>query len=322
MQLEEEADDISQQLVVFFVNASIGTLGGWGAKAVLQACRKVGGEAQQRQANRQGDCNAALNLQRAGESKWRPPELCRWQHRAAAPAKGKDYPALGFKKLRDRATKAQAQQPDAQSYRTPPALIAKLTTGASRQSSLAQDSTGERAKRLLAAANAYLKVKRGQPQPSMAAVAQEHCVPYATLRRVIKRGGVIAKRGRPAALSAVEEEPLRDLVVRGQQQGVGVTKTALLAAVRTTQRVTERKGKVDPFKGKAPGKKWRQNGFHPPDKDNMLAAAAASMEGGKQQPAFEPWVPLTVDAALFYFKHEVVAEAAKKAAKASKRSCK
>ncbi|KAJ9504607.1 hypothetical protein QJQ45_030490 [Haematococcus lacustris] len=26
------------------------------------------------------DCNAALNLQRAGESKWRPLELCRWQH--------------------------------------------------------------------------------------------------------------------------------------------------------------------------------------------------------------------------------------------------
>ncbi|KAJ9510310.1 hypothetical protein QJQ45_015791 [Haematococcus lacustris] len=57
------------------------------------------------------DCNAALNLQRAGESKWRPLELCRWQHRGAAPAKGKEYPALGFEKLRDPAPKAQAQQP-------------------------------------------------------------------------------------------------------------------------------------------------------------------------------------------------------------------
>ncbi|KAJ9517810.1 hypothetical protein QJQ45_004156 [Haematococcus lacustris] len=47
------------------------------------------------------DCNAALNLQRAGESKWRPLELCRCQHRGAAPAKGKEYPTLGFKKLRD-----------------------------------------------------------------------------------------------------------------------------------------------------------------------------------------------------------------------------
>ncbi|KAJ9510015.1 hypothetical protein QJQ45_011645 [Haematococcus lacustris] len=57
------------------------------------------------------DCNAALNLQRAGESKWRPLELCRWQQRGRLPAQGKEYPALGFKKLRERAPKAQAQQP-------------------------------------------------------------------------------------------------------------------------------------------------------------------------------------------------------------------
>ncbi|KAJ9519056.1 hypothetical protein QJQ45_003530 [Haematococcus lacustris] len=60
------------------------------------------------------DCNAALNLQRAGESKWRPLELCRWQHRGRLPAQGKEYLALGFKKLRERAPKAQAQQPVAQ----------------------------------------------------------------------------------------------------------------------------------------------------------------------------------------------------------------
>ncbi|KAJ9521708.1 hypothetical protein QJQ45_015364 [Haematococcus lacustris] len=60
------------------------------------------------------DCNAALNLQRAGESKWCPLELCRWPHRGRHPAKGKEYPALGLKKLRDRAPKAQAQQPVAQ----------------------------------------------------------------------------------------------------------------------------------------------------------------------------------------------------------------
>ncbi|GFH07274.1 hypothetical protein HaLaN_02056 [Haematococcus lacustris] len=48
VQLEEEAAIQSQkrwrirkQLVVFFGNAGIGTRGGWGAKAVLQACRKV-----------------------------------------------------------------------------------------------------------------------------------------------------------------------------------------------------------------------------------------------------------------------------------------
>ncbi|KAJ9517417.1 hypothetical protein QJQ45_016794, partial [Haematococcus lacustris] len=60
------------------------------------------------------DCNAALNMQRAGESKWRPLELCRWPRRARLPAKGMEYPALGFKKRRDRAPKALAQQPVAQ----------------------------------------------------------------------------------------------------------------------------------------------------------------------------------------------------------------
>ncbi|KAJ9505451.1 hypothetical protein QJQ45_028709 [Haematococcus lacustris] len=47
-ELEEEAASVSQhqwgtrkQLVVFFGNAGIGTRGGWGANAVLQACRKV-----------------------------------------------------------------------------------------------------------------------------------------------------------------------------------------------------------------------------------------------------------------------------------------
>ncbi|KAJ9522124.1 hypothetical protein QJQ45_005152 [Haematococcus lacustris] len=180
MQLEEKAASVAQQqwgtrkqLVVFFGNAGIGTRGGWGAKAVLQACRKVvewpnsgkptdrvpgkvvtpceeeldsskptrpedwkpkPGHVQNRllrsawskrfetpvqrlmccpwlaQATPgdlgkwvDRDCNAALNLQRAGESKWRPLELCRWPQRARLPAQGKEYPALGFKKLRERA---------------------------------------------------------------------------------------------------------------------------------------------------------------------------------------------------------------------------
>ncbi|KAJ9519778.1 hypothetical protein QJQ45_013455 [Haematococcus lacustris] len=199
-ELEEEAADVSQQqwgtrkqLVVFFGNAGIGTRGGWGAKAVLQACRKVverpnsgkptdrvqgkvvtvdefrtsrvssamhspqpceaglgrskptrpddwkpePGQVQHRllrsawskrlEAPVRGlmwcpeldqatpgelgkwvdrDCNAALNLQRAGESKWRPLELCRWKDRGTAPAEGKEHPGLGSKKLRDRAPAA------------------------------------------------------------------------------------------------------------------------------------------------------------------------------------------------------------------------
>ncbi|KAJ9526598.1 hypothetical protein QJQ45_017641 [Haematococcus lacustris] len=57
------------------------------------------------------DCNAFLNLQQAGEAPWRPLELCRWKHRARVPAKGKEYPTLGFTKLREGAPKALAQQP-------------------------------------------------------------------------------------------------------------------------------------------------------------------------------------------------------------------
>ncbi|KAJ9514056.1 hypothetical protein QJQ45_021149, partial [Haematococcus lacustris] len=59
------------------------------------------------------DCNAALNMQRIGESRWRPLELCWWPDQAALPAKGKEYPGLGYKRLQDKPTKAQQQQPPA-----------------------------------------------------------------------------------------------------------------------------------------------------------------------------------------------------------------
>ncbi|KAJ9518561.1 hypothetical protein QJQ45_018536 [Haematococcus lacustris] len=45
------------------------------------------------------DCNAALNMQRIGESKWRPLELCWWPDQGALPAKGKEYPGLGYKRV-------------------------------------------------------------------------------------------------------------------------------------------------------------------------------------------------------------------------------
>ncbi|KAJ9524925.1 hypothetical protein QJQ45_005900 [Haematococcus lacustris] len=57
------------------------------------------------------DCNAALNMQRIGERRWRPLELCWWPKRTALPAKGKEYPDLGYKRLRDCPPKAQQQQP-------------------------------------------------------------------------------------------------------------------------------------------------------------------------------------------------------------------
>ncbi|KAJ9528578.1 hypothetical protein QJQ45_020439 [Haematococcus lacustris] len=59
------------------------------------------------------DCNAALNMQRIGESKWRPLELCYWPEQGKLPAKGKEYPGLGYKRVRDKPSKAQQhkQQP-------------------------------------------------------------------------------------------------------------------------------------------------------------------------------------------------------------------
>ncbi|KAJ9519183.1 hypothetical protein QJQ45_007739 [Haematococcus lacustris] len=48
------------------------------------------------------DCNAALNMQRIGKSKWHPLELSWWPEQGALPAKGKEYPGLGYKRLRDK----------------------------------------------------------------------------------------------------------------------------------------------------------------------------------------------------------------------------
>ncbi|GFH25743.1 hypothetical protein HaLaN_23754 [Haematococcus lacustris] len=50
-------------------------------------------------------------MQRIGESRWRPLELCYWPEQGALPAKGKEYPGLGYKRLRDKPPKAQEQQP-------------------------------------------------------------------------------------------------------------------------------------------------------------------------------------------------------------------
>ncbi|KAJ9518683.1 hypothetical protein QJQ45_018731, partial [Haematococcus lacustris] len=45
--------------------------------------------------------------QRIGESKWRPLELCWWSEQGKLPAKGKEYPGLGYKRVRDKPPKAQ-----------------------------------------------------------------------------------------------------------------------------------------------------------------------------------------------------------------------
>ncbi|GFH21841.1 uncharacterized protein HaLaN_19215 [Haematococcus lacustris] len=60
------------------------------------------------------DCNAALHMQRIWESRWRPLELCWWPEQGKLPAKGKEYPGLGYKRLRDKPPKAQQQPAAAQ----------------------------------------------------------------------------------------------------------------------------------------------------------------------------------------------------------------
>ncbi|KAJ9508011.1 hypothetical protein QJQ45_021346, partial [Haematococcus lacustris] len=74
------------------------------------------------------DCNAALNMQRIGESRWCPLELCWWPEQGALPAKGKEYPGLGYKRLRDKPPKAQQQQQPAEAH--------MLHTAATLQTSL------------------------------------------------------------------------------------------------------------------------------------------------------------------------------------------
>ncbi|KAJ9512342.1 hypothetical protein QJQ45_012886 [Haematococcus lacustris] len=64
------------------------------------------------------DCNAALNMQRIGKSRWRPLELCYWKDQGALPAKGKEYPGLGYKRLLDKPPKAQQQQQPAEAHIT------------------------------------------------------------------------------------------------------------------------------------------------------------------------------------------------------------
>ncbi|KAJ9515303.1 hypothetical protein QJQ45_006586 [Haematococcus lacustris] len=57
-----------------------------------------------------GDCNAAFNMKRIGESKCRPLELCWWPNQGSLPATGKEYPELGYKRLRLKPSKPQQQQ--------------------------------------------------------------------------------------------------------------------------------------------------------------------------------------------------------------------
>ncbi|KAJ9516464.1 hypothetical protein QJQ45_011185 [Haematococcus lacustris] len=59
-------------------------------------------------------------MQRIGESSWRPLELCYCPEQGKLPAKGKEYPGLGYKRLRDKPPKAQEQPAEAQLCVPPP----------------------------------------------------------------------------------------------------------------------------------------------------------------------------------------------------------
>ncbi|GFH13383.1 uncharacterized protein HaLaN_09258, partial [Haematococcus lacustris] len=143
-QLEEDMAEVSmarhrhaKHLLVFFGAASIGTRGAKRSKRTkaepaVEPTKAVeptqptkgtgkaqGKAAKAKPAPQPGrwldrDCNAALNMQRSGESRWRPLELCYWPEQGALPAKGKEYPGLGYKHLRDKPLKAQQQQQPAE----------------------------------------------------------------------------------------------------------------------------------------------------------------------------------------------------------------
>ncbi|GFH22885.1 hypothetical protein HaLaN_20412 [Haematococcus lacustris] len=125
--LEEEMAKLSmqrhgraKQLVVFFCATTTGTRGGWGPHAATRQPHPAAALAPQGEASKakpapqpgrwvDRDCNAALDMQRIGEAKWRPLELCWWPEQGALPAKGKEYPCLAYKRLQDKAPKAQQQ---------------------------------------------------------------------------------------------------------------------------------------------------------------------------------------------------------------------
>ncbi|GFH05990.1 hypothetical protein HaLaN_00545 [Haematococcus lacustris] len=56
-------------------------------------------------------------------------QLCYWPEQGALPAKGKEYPGLGYKRLRDKPAKAQQQQP----------VVAQSTTDPARMEALVRD---------------------------------------------------------------------------------------------------------------------------------------------------------------------------------------
>ncbi|KAJ9510400.1 hypothetical protein QJQ45_015866 [Haematococcus lacustris] len=110
------------------------------------------------------DCNAVLNMQRIGESRWRPLELCWWPNQPALPAKGKEYPGLGYRRLRDKLPTAQLQQPDGTQCGE---CFTRVTVLADGQEVFEYVPAEDAVIPNLAERNLYLQLGRGTPPPGM-----------------------------------------------------------------------------------------------------------------------------------------------------------
>ncbi|KAJ9520204.1 hypothetical protein QJQ45_030159, partial [Haematococcus lacustris] len=98
------------------------------------------------------DCNAALNMQRIGESRWRQLELCWWPEQLKLLAAGREYPGLGCVRLRDPAPIAQALQP----------AVAPLRASGSGQ----QEVVGERRQVIKSAIRSLVEAARPDLSPA------------------------------------------------------------------------------------------------------------------------------------------------------------
>ncbi|KAJ9522474.1 hypothetical protein QJQ45_008239 [Haematococcus lacustris] len=81
-----------------------------GKKSKSKKDSKRSSRSQKKRKLRTTDADSTLSMQRIGEGRWRPLELSWWPEQGALPAKGKEYPSLGYKRLRDKPPKAQQQQ--------------------------------------------------------------------------------------------------------------------------------------------------------------------------------------------------------------------
>ncbi|KAL6757867.1 hypothetical protein V8C86DRAFT_3209815 [Haematococcus lacustris] len=146
-----------------------------------------------------------------------------------------------------------------------------------RASSKASAAKPLGAGKLAAAIKAYFKHPRGTPLPSLRALAQQHGVSRATLTRALF-SSVKASHGKLVAGAAV----LAGVAGFNPRlpQRISMVDSALHLSVGHSH---------EPLK-----RAFDKTGLFPPDKKQMLAAAAASIKSGKQKVAHAAWKRLAV----------------------------